>query len=213
MLVQKPAVLKGKHQCMQKLLLLPCQPKRIRRIYGRKIHIQHRIFLPWYHHSPLLKIDRFHQQAVIHLILRMPLDDLSLYLELKHSNRLMHLGHQPGIYHIIDILIQNLRCKTRTGIILIYPCRKHGQRPEINPIAILQHIKAVIADGDPQDIAHTGFVPCRCSHPGDIMIPPLNIHIMETHQLIHNNIRPWSPVKNISDNMKIVNGKILNQIA
>ena len=44
------------------------------------------------------------------------------------------------------------------------------------------------------------------------MIPPLNIHIMEMHQLIHNNVRPRPSIENVSDNMKTVNSQILNQL-
>ena len=45
------------------------------------------------------------------------------------------------------------------------------------------------------------------------MVSPLDIHIVELHQLFHYNIGTWSTVKNIADNVKIVNSQVLNQIA
>ena len=45
------------------------------------------------------------------------------------------------------------------------------------------------------------------------MIPPLYIHIVETHELIHDNVRPWPPVVDVAYDMKVVNGQVLNQMA
>ena len=35
---------------------------------------------------------------------------------------------------------------------------------------------------------------------------------METHQLIHDDIRPWAPVIYVPNNMQIINGKVLDQM-
>ena len=45
------------------------------------------------------------------------------------------------------------------------------------------------------------------------MISPLNIHIVEIHQLLHNDIRPRPSVKNIPYNVQIVDREVLNQMA
>ena len=45
------------------------------------------------------------------------------------------------------------------------------------------------------------------------MISPLDIYIVKIHQFFHNNIRSWTTVKNITDDMKIINGQILDQVA
>ncbi len=45
------------------------------------------------------------------------------------------------------------------------------------------------------------------------MVAPLHVHVMETHQLIHDDIRPWASVIDVPDNMQIVNGKVLDQMA
>ena len=114
----------------------------------------------------------------------MALDDLAFHLKLYHRDRLMHFRHQSRIYHVIDILIQNMWFKPGTWVIPVCRGRKHRKRTQINSITIFQHIKAVITDGDPQHITHTGQVASCRSHPGDIMISPLDIYVMEIHQFI-----------------------------
>ena len=138
-------------------------------------------------------------------------DNLALHLELNDGDGLVHLGCQPRIHRIIDILIQNLRNKALARIIVVNPGREHGQRTEIDTVAVFQHIEAVVADRNAQHIADAGQVAGCRSHPGNIMVSPLDIHIMELHQLFHNNIRPGASVKNVADNMQAVDCQILNQ--
>ena len=103
------------------------------------------------------------------------------YLKLDHSNCLVHLSCQARIYCIINIFIQDLWHKADTWIILVNFCRKHGQWTQIDTVSIFQHIKAVVADGYTKHITDTGQIAGSCSHPGNIMISPLDVHIMEVH--------------------------------
>ena len=203
----------GHAQRVEKFLLLRSQFQRIPGIHGGKRHVQHLIGLPLHGHGSMLKIHLFQKPPSLHLILRMASYDLSLNLKLHDSHRLMHLSHQPRVHDIIDILVQNMRHKPNAWIVLIHTGRKHGQRPQVDTVTVLQHVKAVVADGDAQHIADAGQIARGRSHPGDIMVAPLDIHIVKLHQLIHNQIRPWTPVKNIPYNMKVVNGQVLNQAA
>ena len=50
-------------------------------------------------------------------------------------------------------------------------------------------------------------------HPDNIMVSPLYIHRMITAERIQNDMRPGPPVKNISDDVQMVNDQPLNQIA
>ncbi len=45
------------------------------------------------------------------------------------------------------------------------------------------------------------------------MVPPLDIHIMELHQLVHDDVRPGAPVEDIADDMEIIDGQVLDQVA
>ena len=143
----------------------------------------------------------------------MALHNSLFHLKLNHSDRLVHLGCQSRIYCIINVFIQDLWHKPYTGIILINLCGKHGQRTQVNAVTIFQHIKTVVADRDTQYITDTGQIACSCSHPRNVVVAPLDIHIMEIHQFLHNDVCSWSSVKDITDNMKIINGQVLDQTA
>ena len=45
------------------------------------------------------------------------------------------------------------------------------------------------------------------------MVPPLYVHIVEAHELIHNDVRPGTSVIDVPYNVQIVNGQVLNQVA
>ena len=83
-------------------------------------------------------------------------DHISLHLELNHRDGLVHLGRKPRIHRVIYIFVKNFGHKPGARIILIDLGREHGQRPQIDAITVLQHIKAVVADSNPQYIAYTG---------------------------------------------------------
>ena len=197
---------------MEQLLLLPGKCQRIFGIHGGEFHIQHRIFPAVYGYNSLFKINLFQKPPAVHLILWMAFDNLAFHFKLNYCYCLVHFGCQPRIYRIVDILIQNMGGKSFTGVIPVGIGRKHGQRAQIYAVPILQNIKAVVADGNPKHIADTGRIPCDRPHPGDIMIAPLDIHIMKIHQFIHNQIGSGPSVKDISDNMQAVYGKALNQL-
>ena len=45
------------------------------------------------------------------------------------------------------------------------------------------------------------------------MVAPLDIHVVEVHELIHDNVRARSTVKDITDNVKAVHCQVLDQVA
>ena len=213
MLVQQFPMFKGRLQGAQKLLLPAAELQGILWVHGGKIHVQHGKCLTVNDHGPLLKVNVGQQDPVIHLILRMALNHGALHLKLNHGNGLVHLGSQPRIHRIVNVLVQNLGHEPRAGVFLVYLGRKHGERPQIDAVTVLQHIEAVVADGNAQHIADTGQIPCGRPHPRDVMIPPLYVHIVEAHELIHDNVRPGAPVIDVAYDVQVVNGQVLNQMA
>ena len=129
MLMQQFPVLKGGLQGAQQLLLPPAQFQGILGVHGGEIHIHHRKCLPVYHHGSLLKINTGQQNPVVHLILGMALNHGALHLELNHGNGLVHLGSQPRIHRIVNVLVQNLGHEPRAGVFLVHLGRKHGKWP------------------------------------------------------------------------------------
>ena len=124
----------------------------------------------------------------------------------------MHLCRKSRINRIVNVLVENLRRKTGTRIIAVNLRRKHRERTQINSISILKHIKAVVADRNSQNVADTRRIAGCRTHPGDVMISPLNVDIVELHQLIHDDVRARSSIKDVSDDVQIVNRQVLDQL-
>ena len=210
--VEKPAVHKGGLKGPQQILFPTAQFQGILWIHGGKVHIHHGIRLTVNVHCSFFIVHIGQHHTVIHLIFRVAPYHGALHLKLDNSNGLVHLGCQAGVHCVINILVQDFGHEPGTGVILVYLGREHGQGAQVDAVAVLQYVKTVVADCNAQHIADTCQIACRGSHPGNIMVPPLHVHIMETHQLIHDDIRPWAPVIYVPNNMQIINGKVLDQM-
>ena len=125
----------------------------------------------------------------------------------------MHLRRKSRVYRIIDIFIQDLRKEPLTRVIPVDLRRKHGQWAEIDSVTVLKNVKSIVADRNPEHITDAGQIACGCAHPGDIVVAPLDIHVVEMHELVHDNVRTRSTVEDITDDMQAVHGQVLDQIA
>ena len=150
---------------------------------------------------------------VVDLVIRVALRDLTFHLELDHCDRLVHLRRKSRVYRIIDIFIQDLRKEPLTRVIPVDLRRKHGQRAEIDSVTVLKNVKSVVADRNPEHITDAGQIACGCAHPGDIVVAPLDIYIVEVHELVHDNVRARSTVEDIADDMQTVHSQVLDQVA
>ena len=93
------------------------------------------------------------------------------------------------------------------GVIAVNLLRGGRKRSQIDSVSDLQHVKVIIADVHAQKVRHAGPV-ARCrSHPDNIVIAPLEIHIMVIHQKIHDFIRVRASVKDVADNVQFVHRK------
>ena len=164
-------------------------------------------------HRPAAEIHSGKQIPLPHLPLRMGMDQLGLQLQLDHRDGLMHLSRQVSVDRIINIVVIGMGIIQRTGIVAVHLPGKNGKGPHIQSVAVLQQVKIVVLDGNPDHIGDKSSVAGGCPDPGNIMVAPLNIHIVHVHQFVQNDIRPGPPVKDISDDVQLVNGQRLDQMA
>ncbi len=211
MLLQLLAFNKSLTQTLHDLLFFRRQFIRTLLSHGREIDILHVIFLPVDHDRLFLIIDMIQKQPAVHAKFRPAHDQLSLQLELKDGDRLVHLHIQTQIFCIILGIIFD--CKNLTIRILIDFHRKRGKRNQIDAVALFQCIKISIPRRHPDDIGNAGKMPARRPHPYDIVVAPLHIDRMVMLQRIHNDMRPRPSVINIPDDMQMVDDQILYQIA
>ena len=92
--VEQGVVGKAAHKLADHPFLLGRQPVGMGRIYGREIHVLHRIVPVPYPHRSGGKIYLVQQVAVRHAELLAPADYLPLQLELDNGYRLVHLGNK-----------------------------------------------------------------------------------------------------------------------
>ena len=147
--------------------------------------------------------------SVFQLKSRIFFDNLPFYLKLDNRNRLMHLHVQHCFAGIIVRII--LQFKAATWIIPICVQCKCSKRQEVNSIAILQNLQICISCTDADNICNTALLSCCRPHPEHVMISPLDIHRMITHQLVHNNMWSRPTIINISYNMQMIYSKSLDQ--
>ena len=117
-------------------------------------------------------------------------------------------------FHLLGVVYSAaLQLKAGTGILSVCIHCKGCQRKKIDSVTVLQNVKISVTGADANHIGNAPSLPCCRPHPQDIMVSPLNIHGMMGHQLIHNQMRPRSPIVNISQNMQMIHNQPLNQAA
>ena len=133
------------------------------------------------------------QAAALHLEVVVARDELPL--ELEHHNRDGALRRLQGRFVGVDV-----RGKRR-------------QRPQADAVAALKHIGILVAQGIAHDRRDAGLAAERRAHPEHIVVAPLDIYIVEVHELVHDNVRARSTVKDVTDNVKAVHCQVLDQVA
>ena len=212
MLLEKLRVCEAVHQGVHQLLFLLRHLIRILRVDGREVRILHRIALSVDGHRALFIIDLIEEHTVIKLILRMATDQCPLLLKQDDTDGLTHLRGETGIYRVGDIGIQEMWLEAGTWVIAIHLLRIHRKRTQIDAIAVLEHIEGVIGGGDAENACDAGRITTGGTHPLGIMIPPLDIHIMEAHQLLHDLVRMRASVEDITDDVKVIDDEVLDQL-
>src|SRR5699024_6773000 len=90
---------------------------------------------------------------------------------------------------------------------------KDAQRPQGNAVAGFDYIQVVVADGVAQHRGNQSPGAGGGAHPQNVVVAPLNVHIVGLHERIHNNIRPGAPVEDIAYNVQLVHDQVLDDLA
>ena len=212
MLLKKLRMRKAVHQGVHQLLFLLRHLIRILRVDGREVRIPERIALSVDGHRALFIIDLIEEHPVVELILRMAADQCPLLLKQDDTDGFTHLRGEAGIHRVGDIGIQKMWLEAGTWIIAIHLLRIHRKRAQIDAVAVLEHIEGVIGGGDAKNACDAGRITTGGAHPLSIMISPLDVHIMEAHQLLHDLVRMRASVEDVTDDMEIIDDEVLNQL-
>ena len=162
------------------------------------------------HRLPLV-VDFVQKKPVVHLKFRVGPDHLALKLELNDCDSLVNLHVKIQVLGIVIRIVADRKCAAVH--VLVGFQGKGCKGNQIDPVALLQCVQIPIPRRSPQNRGNTGKMPAGGSHPDNIVISPLNIHGMVLHQRIHDDMRAGPSVKNIPNDMEMVNHKPLDQIA
>ena len=140
------------------------------------------------------------------MILRMSFDPLPFDLELHYGYGLVHLGGQRVVYGVVDVSVQDVGPE----FLAVIPCvdlfRKRCKGSQVDPVSHLQHVEVVVADIHPEKVGDAGPVSCGCAHPYHIVVAPLEVHIMEVHEEVHDPVWVRTSVEYVSDNVELIYG-------
>ena len=89
---------------------------------------------------------------------------------------------------------------------------KGGKRKHIDAVAVLQHIEIAVVEADADRAGHARRLAGRSAHPEHIVVAPLDIEGMVIHQAVHDFIRLRTAVKDVADDVEMINNEPLNQL-
>ena len=104
----------------------------------------------------------------------MPHKDFGLGLKLQHGDSLVHLGRKLLGLIVHSVAWHQLGHKLQARVVAIHVERECGQRHQIDAV-LLDGSEVGIAQAEAQNVADTGIVTCRSTHPEHIVIAPLNV--------------------------------------
>ena len=212
MLLQFFAVYKGRFDFVHDFLFFFCQSIRVFRVYGGEIHVVHFIFHTFDVDGAFFKVNLIQQQSVFHMEFGMTFDDLCFHFPLQNRNGFMHFGNQLEVF-VTQCSFCTLRCKLCARVIGVTIHSKCCQRNQVDTVVFFDGIQVGITGLDTQYVTNERLTSCRCPHPSDVMVPPLDVHRVIMFQNIHDSCRVRTSVVNIPNDMEGINGKALNQVA
>jgi len=132
----------------------------------------------------------------LHLEIRVAVDDLTLQLEHKDRDGLVH--HGAAVEHSFRIgAAGGVRVGHPDGkVVLAVELLRHAlQVPQVDAVAVLQHPVVVVGKRSFKYRTDADGTAGSGTHPHHIMVAPLDIHVMVAHQQIQNNVRAGAAVK------------------
>ena len=125
-------------QVLQDVFLFGCQLVWVFGIDGGEVAGSHLVLHTVHFHGSVLIIDFFQQFAVLHIPVRVLLEEGGFHLELNDADGFVHTGHTE-FFPFIEVFARRtgLGQELRTGVVAVCVERKGEQRQEVDAIAVL----------------------------------------------------------------------------
>ena len=81
---------------------------------------------------------------------------------------------------------------------------KCGKWYHVDAIAVLEGVEVGITEREADDGGNTGFVASSGTHPHEVVVAPLDVHIVILTDLVEDEMRTWSAVVDVAYEVKAV---------
>ena len=210
MLADLAGVIERRAQLVHEVLLLLGQHIRIGGQHGREPLVGKLVLDAVDDHRSALIVHAVQHAAMLHVIVGVLFDDLPLQLEQDDRHRLVHLGDHLGI--VVVRVADLAREELRAGIVAVCFERELQKRRERNAVAVLDRVDVAVfqriddCGRDERAVARGG------AHPQDVVIAPLDIHIMIGKQPVHDDVRAGAAVEHVADDVQPVDDEPLDEV-
>ena len=214
MLLQFFALAEGLHQLAQHQLFIRVQCGRVSGVHRGERGIPQRILLFADLYRVLFPVDAAQIISLLHLEVRVAVDDMALQLEHQNADGLVHHGtavqHSPGVGAAGRIGMRHPDGK----IIIAVELLGHAlQMAQVDAVAVLQHSVVMISQRGLEHRADADGAARSGTHPYYIVVAPLDIHIVVAHEQIEDDIRAWAAVEQVAHDVQLVHCQMLDQLA
>ena len=198
---------------MQHHLLIAVQRGGVGRVYRRERRIPHGVLPAAHHDGPLLPVDAAQEVAVLHLEIRVAVDDLTLELEHQDGDGLMHDGaameHTGGVGAAGSVGVRHPDGQIVVAIELLgHPL----QVAEVDAVAVLHHAVVVVRKGGLQHRADADGTAGRRAHPDHVVVAPLDVHIVVAHQQVKDDVGAGAAVEQVAHDVELVHSQPLDEL-
>ena len=190
--LQAGAVEEGAAQLRDDLLLAVRQAVGVALVEGGEEGIVELVPFSFTEEGAVVHIDRVQDQAVVHIVIGVPQDDLSLQLELDDGDRLERRVHGGEV-----------------GIKLL---GEERQLSQADAVAVLEGRHRAVFDAVAHNVRDARVRAARRAHPQDIVIAPFNIHAGVLHQQFDDPVRRIAAVEDIAHDVQAVYREALDQL-
>ena len=203
----------GKSQGPDQGLFCLSELVRVPPVYGWEVCIVKLIGLFPDGDFALVVIDLVQKEPGFKAVLGVLFDELAFEFELDNADGLAHLGGELRIYRIVLVLVKDVSLEALTRVIAVDFRREHGEGAKVDAVPVFKRIEGVVAGSYSEHVGDAGRISAGSAHPVNVVVAPLDVNVVEVHELFHNKIRPCTSVKDISDDVKGVDGQVLDQLA
>ena len=157
-------------------------------------------------------VDSVKEAPVLHVPLRVALEDASLLLELYDGDGLVHLGRQLQrlVVHA-RVWLQQSRYKLLAGVVGVDVEGEGGQWHEVDAI-LLDGGQVGVAQAEAQHVADAGVVAGGGPHPEYVVVAPLYVPGVVLAQGVHNLVGSRAAVVDVAEDVELVDGEPLYDV-